>query len=119
MSDTTTSFGSWNSVSGRRSISLEQEIGGALGVWDENLTDAQVSAVITEWRGRINAALPPRVKLCGNEFYGPAYPEDDEFDGYPHDDDGNLDIAAIIDQVDGDESVNFSAFVEDTLGGEA
>ena len=111
---TTTSYGSWNSASGRRSLSLEQEISEALGVWDESLTDAQVSAVAGEWRARINAALPPCVQLCGDEFYGPPHPEDDEFGGYPHDDAGRLDIEAIIDQVDGD----FWAYVEQTCGGE-
>jgi hypothetical protein len=40
------------------------------------------------------------VSLQGDEFYGPAYPDEDEWQGYPLDDEGELDIAAIVAGID-------------------
>ena len=57
-----------------------------------------VSAVAAAYRAAINAALPDEVQLCGDEFYGPAFELDTA--GYPVDEDGRLDIAAIIDGID-------------------
>lgn len=101
----TTSYGSWSRVAGQGggSLTLHGTVEQALGNWP----GIDVDAVAADYRTAINQALPPPVSLCGDEFYGPAGYEvvDWESDGYPVDEDGALDIAAVVD------SVNFWAIV--------
>jgi hypothetical protein len=85
---------------------------------DSNGPDETVEKFMTDWvddhdidgikaayRAAIDQALPADVALIGNEFIGPARPEPGEFDGYPVDEHGDLDIAAIIEDIDLDEIV--------------
>lgn len=80
---------------------------------DSNSPDDTVDSFMTDWvddhdiegikaayRAAIDQALPDSVALIGNEFIGPAKPEPGEFDGYPVDEHGDLDIAAIIEAID-------------------
>ena len=91
----TCSYGSWYRNSGDSSATLLGQVEGAL---NGEFTDNEVSAVAAAYRAAINAALPDEVQLCGDEFYGPAFELDTA--GYPVDEDGRLDIAAIIDGID-------------------
>ena len=105
---TTTSYGTWVNHTIGSAMTLESEVHEAL--MDADCTDEQIEAVADAYRDAINAALPDSVSLCGNQFYGNAYPQDctDQAD-YPHDENGRLDIAAII------ESVDFWAIAEPLL----
>jgi hypothetical protein len=100
---TNTSYGTWNNRVDQYSLTVEQSVGDFLALYPGIDTDA----VISEYRDAINAALPDSVALCGDEFYGHYYDEDcaDQKD-FPHDEDGRLDIAAIV------EGVDFEAIVE-------
>lgn len=114
----TCSYGSWNPVVSKYSLTVEQSVEGALS----GFTDEQIKAVTAAYRDAINAALPDSVSLCGNEFYGPHNIDDDEFAGYPlcnlfgepsapppwadPEDTLKLDINSIV------ESVDFWAIVE-------
>lgn len=100
---TNCSYGTWNRTIDKHTLTLEQSVGDAL---NGEYTDEQLDAVTEAYRDAINAALPDSVSLCGNELYGPYETDDDEFAGYPQDDEGDLDIAAIV------ESVDFWAIVE-------
>jgi hypothetical protein len=93
----TCSYGTWNRTIDKHTLTLEQSVGDAL---NGEYTDEQVDAVTAAYRDAINAALPDSVSLCGNELYGPYTPGDDEFAGYPQDDEGDLDIAAIVAGID-------------------
>jgi len=64
-----------------------------------------IKRVELDYREAINQALPARVFLTGEEFRGPARPREGEFDGYPTDDLGDLDIAAIVQSIDLQEIV--------------
>jgi hypothetical protein len=95
---TTTEYGTWNNRIHSYSLSLENEISDALA---GEYTDAETEAIIEAYRDAINAALPDSVALCGDIFYGNAYPQDcNDQENYPHDEDGSLDIAAIVESVD-------------------
>jgi len=117
---TTTGWGTWHQQDGRRgpdgtigysprSRTLHSEVEGALDNWP----GIDVDRVADAWREAINAALPDSVALCGDQFYGPAYEEDYDFDGYPQTTAGRLDIAAIID------GIHFWDIVEQHDTGEA
>jgi hypothetical protein len=105
---TTTSYGTWSSRAVRYSLTVDQTVGDAL---NGEYTDEQVTAVTRAYRDAINAALPDSVSLNGDEFYGNAHEADctDQAD-FPHDADGRLDIAAIV------ETVDFWAIVEQVTG---
>ena len=105
---TTTSYGTWSSRAEQHSISVEQTVGDAL---NGEYTDEQVESVTRAYRDAINAALPDSVSLNGDEFYGNAHEADctDQAD-FPHDEDGRLDIAAIV------ETVDFWSIVEQVTG---
>ncbi|POX58847.1 hypothetical protein C3492_35535 [Streptomyces sp. Ru62] len=110
MSYTTTSYGTWCNRVSPYSTSPDSDlgdyIGGADSAWLERV---QASGALGEmehaYRAAIEAALPPSVSLCGDEFIGPAYPEDDEFDGYPTDDYGSLDFKAMVEDISLEEIV--------------
>ena len=93
----TCSYGTWNRTIDKHTLTLEQSVGDAL---NGEYTDEQIDAVTEAYRDAINAALPDSVSLCGNELYGPYTPADDEFASYPQDDEGDLDIAAIVAGID-------------------
>lgn len=93
---TTTTYSNWTRVTGQATLD-----GGVEEVLLGEATEAEIEAVTKAYRAAINAALPDSVSLCGDEFYGNAYPADcaDQAD-YPHDEDGILDLAAIVEGVD-------------------
>lgn len=95
---TTTGYGSWHYNVRAAGLTLEQAVTDALDQWD--LDDNTLDTIIGEYRAAINQALPAGVQLCGNEFYGPAYDQDCSFSGYHLDENGRLDIDAIVDNVD-------------------
>lgn len=89
------SYGPWYRNVGDSSGTLLGQVESSL---NGEFTDDEVTAVADAYRAAITAALPDGVQLCGDEFYGPAVELDTA--GYPVDEDGRLDIAAIIDGVD-------------------
>lgn len=102
---TTTSYGTWCNRVNTFSTSPESDIADYLGggdrEWCERMeTSGAVDAIATDYRAAINAALPDDVSLCGEEFIGPAHPEDDEFKGYPVDEHGSLDFKSAIEEID-------------------
>lgn len=105
MSDTTTSYGTWCNRVNQYSTSPESDvldyINGGDNAWQE-LLDASglLKKIQSEYRDAINDALPPSVSLSGDEFIGPYQPDEGEFDGYPTDEDGFLDIEAVCRDID-------------------
>jgi prevent-host-death family protein len=97
VSTTTTEYGTWNFITKDESDTVEDMATEALG---DYVGDYDVDAIVTEYRQAINEALPAGVSLNGDLFYGPAYDPDKDFDGYPVNDDGSLDIKAIVDSID-------------------
>lgn len=97
---TTTGYGTWGNHIDDVSAGLADDIRNALG---DSVDDFDVEAIEDDWREAINAALPPNVTLTGDEFIGPAYDKDKEFDGYPVEGgefSESLDIKAIVESVD-------------------
>jgi len=88
---TTTSYGNFHNT-------IEQHVNDAFG--SEGPDGYDVDGIVAEFRTAINDALPDDVSLCGNEFIGPYFAADQNFDGYPLTDDGALDLAAIIGTID-------------------
>lgn len=110
---TTTSYGTWcNQINGFET-SPEDGLNSYLG--DQDPDDYDMDSIHLAYRRAIDAALPPNVALCGDEFIGPAYPEDAEFDGYPADDDGVLDLKAIVEGLDFDPAEIFEQYELYTL----
>lgn len=102
---TTTSYGTWVNHGDHYTVSLEATltdyINGGDDDWRERVENTGAfTRMATAYRGQINDALPGDVALCGDEFIGPWQPADDEFEGYPTDEDGALDIAACIEDID-------------------
>jgi hypothetical protein len=102
---TTTSYGTWCNRVSPYSTSPDSDvldyINGGDDDWRTLIEESGALARIqSEYRDAIDAALPPGVSLSGDEFIGPAYPEDDEFDGYPTDDSGSLDFKAMFEDID-------------------
>jgi hypothetical protein len=107
---TTTSYGTWcnrvNQYSTSPDADIEDYVGGGDSEWVERLEKSgALEEIKADFRAAINAALPDSVSLCGDEFIGPAYPEDDEFDGYPVDEHDVLDFKAIVDAISLEEIV--------------
>lgn len=106
---TTTTYGTWYNVTGSNltpAADIQDVISGGDQEWREAMADSgALDAAEAEWRASIDAALPNGVSLCGNEFYGPAKEADCDFEGYPVDEDGDLDLAAIIDAIDLNEII--------------
>lgn len=95
---TTTSYGTWVTRVDRYSVNLETSVTEGFGSWGADGFDFK--AICADYRQAINEALPDSVTLAGDEFYGPYTPADGEFDGYPIEEDGRLDIKAIVDSID-------------------
>ncbi|MET8585667.1 hypothetical protein ABZX39_33090 [Streptomyces collinus] len=105
MSYTTTSYGTWcnrvNSFSTSPDSDVNDYINGGDNAWQEMLEESgALDEIKREYRAAIEAALPPSVSLCGDEFIGPADPDEGEFDDYPMDEYGALDFAAIVEEID-------------------
>lgn len=97
MSGPSTSYGTWLNVA-KSTRTVEEAVA---TIFDAEGTDGfDVEAIVTEYRNAINAALPNGVTLAGNDFYGPYNTTEDQFNDYPADDDGDLDLAAIVDGVE-------------------
>jgi hypothetical protein len=94
---TTTSYGTWNNRVEPYAANFATSIYEALGDYADGF---DLDAVEAEYKAAINDALPASVNLCGDEFIGPAYAADCDFTGYPTDEDGRLDIKAIVDSID-------------------
>lgn len=95
-STATTSYGTWANVYGGP-LTIRDEIDEALDdVPDEYAPSDEIALA---YENAVNQALPPGVILVGDEFYGPAYPDEGEFDRYPCDEDGALDLAAIVQSI--------------------
>ncbi|MFG2617783.1 hypothetical protein ACGFXC_09140 [Streptomyces sp. NPDC048507] len=105
MSYTTTSYGTWCNKVNQYSTSPDSDvldcINGGDSDWRDLLEESGALAEIQRaYRAAIDAVLPPSVALAGDEFIGPAEPDDGEFDDYPTDEYGNLDFAAIVEGID-------------------
>jgi hypothetical protein len=96
----TSSYGSWaRRVEHSDGMTVEDTVSNALA--DAHFVNTSLTdAIVKEYRAAINAALPDSVELCGSEFYGPAYAADEDFDGFDRDEDGRLDINAIVCAID-------------------
>lgn len=96
---TNKSYGTWGVVvehaDGR---TVNENVIDALA--DAHAVGIDTEATIADYRAAVNAALPAGVMLCGDEFYGPADPADQDFDGFDLDEHGRLDINAIICAID-------------------
>lgn len=102
---TTTDYGTWCNTVNHSSTSPDSDvvdyIGGGDKEWRQLLeASGALDTIQLEYREAIDAALPPSVSLCGDEFIGPYEPEDDEWNGYPVDEDGALDIKACVEDID-------------------
>lgn len=102
---TTTSYGTWCNQVSPYSTSPDTDVIDYIGGGDtEWLELVQKSGALEEmqsdYRAAINNALPPSISLCGEEFIGHAYPEDDEFDGYAVDGHGTLDLKGLLEDID-------------------
>jgi hypothetical protein len=105
MTTTTTSYGTWCNQISQYSTSPDNDVvdyvGGGDSDWQTLLEESgALEQIKNEYRAAINDALPPSISLCGDEFIGPAYPDDDEFDGYPTDEYGGIDLKAILEDID-------------------
>lgn len=102
---TNTSYGTWNNHINPHTNSPEEDIAdavtGADPEWCQRMEQAGAfDTIATEYRQAINDELPPSISLCGNEFIGPAHPDDTEFDTYPTTMHSEIDLQAIIDTID-------------------
>lgn len=102
---TTTSYGTWVNHGDRGNLTVEatvtDAVNGGDSDWRDRLeTTGAFGRIVADYRDAIQAALPQGVFLTGNEFIGPWRPEEGEFDGYPADEYGDLDLSQIIDGVD-------------------
>lgn len=95
---TTRTYGNWNTRVESYSANFETAVMEAFG--SEGPDGFDFDAIVADYRAAVNEALPPGVSLNGSEFYGPAYPEDADFDDYPTDEDGRLDIKTIVEGID-------------------
>ncbi len=92
---TTTTYGTWARYT--KQVSVAWGIENSLGAYAD---DFDLDALTSAYRDAINNALPDGVTLNGDEFYGPYYATDQNWDGYPTTDDGDLDLKTIIDGID-------------------
>jgi hypothetical protein len=107
---TTTSYGTWcnrvNTYSTSPDADVDDFVGGGDSAWLERIEKSgALDEMKADYRAAIEAALPDSISLCGDEFIGPAYPDDDEFDDYPTDNYGVLDFKAIVDEISLEEIV--------------
>lgn len=110
---TTTSYGTWTNRVQPYENSPEDGLNGYLGGNDP--AEYDMDSIYFAYRQAIEDALPGDVSLCGNEFIGPAHPEPGEFDDYPTDEVGDLDIGTIIEDIDFDTAAAFERYELYTL----
>lgn len=110
---TTTSYGTWTNRVQTYENAPEDGLNAYLG--DNDPDEYDMAGIHAAYRQAIEDALPADVSLCGNEFIGPAYPEPGEFDDYPSDESGGLDIGAIIEELDFDTEAAFERYELYTL----
>ncbi|MCX4543753.1 hypothetical protein [Streptomyces sp. NBC_01565] len=110
---TTTSYGTWCNQINDFETSPEQGLNSYLG--DQDPDEYDMDSIHLAYRRAIDDALPPSVSLCGDEFIGPAHIDDGEFDGYPTDEFGGLDLRAIVEDVDFDPAEAFERYELYTL----
>ncbi|OBK86350.1 hypothetical protein [Mycolicibacter sinensis] len=85
-------YGTWSSCADTVWPAVEDQVRNSL---EDNFDDRDVVWISRVYRDAVGAALPDGVSLRGKDFYG-AHPDEQQFEGYPHDEEGCLDIAAII-----------------------
>lgn len=108
---TTTSYGSWCTRVCNIELSPEYLVSsimsGADSYWLHLMErSGRVDLIAQEFRDEINNALPPGMSFhASNEFIGPADRSLLDTDGYPVDEDGDLDIKAIVDDIDVDSII--------------
>ncbi|MGW2181282.1 hypothetical protein ACWCXX_24915 [Streptomyces sp. NPDC001732] len=106
----TTRYGTWSSLIDTHATGPDVEVLDYVGgepEWRDLLEKSgALDAIKRAYRTAIDNALPADVALCGDEFIGPREPEDGEFDGYPVDEYGHLDIAACVEGIDLEEIVD-------------
>lgn len=95
---TMTDYGSWTNHGDRSNESVEATIRDAINggdnEWLERMeTSGALDRIASDYRDAIEAALPDNVNLAGNDFIGPYYEADCDWDG-------ELDIAALIEEID-------------------
>lgn len=95
---TTTDYGTWKNTVDGSSLTVEQTVEESFGT--EGTEGYDIDMIVLEYRTEINQALPMGVALCGDQFYGPCYEGDQEFEGYPLNEYGDLDIKSIVDKID-------------------
>lgn len=95
---TTTNYGTWCNQVDQYNTSPEASLADFFG--SEGADGFDFDAIVADYRQAINEALPDSVVLAGDQFYAPYYEADRDFDGYPLDEDGGLDIKAIVDDID-------------------
>ena len=93
----TTSYGTWNNRVDGDALTVEQTVAETLGDYAD---EYDIDAIAADYRAAINEALPEGVALAGDEFIGPYYAEDATWGPELEDEDGRLDIKAIVDSVD-------------------
>lgn len=100
----TTTYGSWYNHTGSNASpegDIADFMSGGDSDWNERMEESGATDKIAQdYRDAIRAALPGSVTLAGDEFIGPYYADDQDFDGYPTTDDGQLDIRAIVEGID-------------------
>ncbi|MER6844811.1 hypothetical protein [Streptomyces platensis] len=102
---TNTVYGTWtnrvSTFSPSPDADVSDYINGGDADWRETLEESgALDQIKSEYHDAINAALPDSISLCGNDFIGPWEPEDGEFDGYPTNEFGDLDFAAMVEDID-------------------
>lgn len=92
-----TDYGNWNNRVDPRARTVEQTIYEALGDYAD---EYDIDGIAADWRAAINEALPEGVALAGNEFIGPYHREFVTWDEDLEDEDGRLNIKAVVDGID-------------------
>ncbi|MFD3336131.1 hypothetical protein ACFWV1_26310 [Streptomyces sp. NPDC058700] len=98
-------YGTWtnlvNTYSTGPDADVLAQIDGGDPEWRALLeTTGALDDIKLEYRRAIDAALPPGIGLSGDEILGSWLPEEGEFDGYPTDEHGDLDFAAMVEDID-------------------
>lgn len=94
---TQTVYGTWCNRVDSTTSSPDDAVDTFLTDWPETYDRVAIKAA---YRQAIQDALPADVSLVGNEFVGPVALEEGEFDGYPVDEHGGLDLEAIVEDID-------------------
>ncbi|MFE4583287.1 hypothetical protein [Streptomyces chartreusis] len=104
-STSTRSYGTWTNRVNVYSTGPDADVDSVVGTgapeWRQTLEESGALARMkADYRRAIDLVLPGDVALCGEEFIGPAEPQPGEFDGCATDEDGALDIAALVAEID-------------------